>query len=131
MSLTFGQQLALAWFCYLFAAFFWLPTSWVLLTVLTPKSLLEKYFKEPHFTFKETIFLAQFPGSLMRTAMFGWMLVWPSRAHKIRKIYDVHLYMPNWYRRALKALIYADIFTLIWIFGGLGVLLVLPESMRG
>ena len=131
MQMSFGTLLFLALFWYMFAAFFWMPITWVLLTIFTPKPLLEKYFKEPHFTLKETIFLAEFPGSLLRTAMFGWMLVWPSRAHKVRKIYDVHLYMPNWYRRALKAFIYAYIFSVFWVFGGMAVLFALPNSMAG
>ena len=60
-----------------FAAFLLVPPTWLLLSILTPKKLLDQYFKVPHFTLAETILMAEFPGFLMRTSVFGWLLLLP------------------------------------------------------
>lgn len=96
-----GEQLALIWFWISFTGALWIPASWLLLSIFTPQILLEKYFKEPHFTLTETILMAQFPGFLLRTAIFGWLLVLP-KLDKKRKIKEVERYMPLWYAIALK-----------------------------
>jgi Na+-driven multidrug efflux pump len=105
----------------------WMPTAWFLLSILTPKALLEKYFKEPHFTTVETILMAQFPGFLMRTAMFGWALFFPSLTKK-RKIKDPENYMPPWYRIALKAFIIGVTITMFLFFSLMGILLLMNPT---
>ena len=47
------------------------PISWLIISYIIPKKLLELYFKNPHFGPTELILLAQFPGSLMRGAGFA------------------------------------------------------------
>ncbi|MGH1440262.1 MAG: hypothetical protein ACRBBR_09150 [Cellvibrionaceae bacterium] len=67
-----GEQLAFVLFAVMFTGVLWIPLSWILLSIFTPKALLDKYFKEPHFTLTETIMMAQFPGFLIRTGIFAW-----------------------------------------------------------
>ncbi len=100
----------------------WMPITWLFLSIFTPKALLDKYFKEPHFTVVETIFMAQFPGFLMRTAMFGWALFFPSLTKK-RKIKDPIKYMPRWYAVALKIFIIGVSVTMFIFFSLMGFLL--------
>ena len=97
-----GHWLFLVFFWTMFAGCIWIPTTWWILTLLTPKALLNKYFKQPHFTSFEVNFYSHYPGSLMRTSIFAWMLFFPKLAHKKRKIFDIHPYMPSWYRYSLK-----------------------------
>jgi hypothetical protein len=78
-----------------------MPLSWLLLSIFTPKELLNKYFKEPHFTITETIMMKEFPGFLLRTGIFGWLLLFP-RLDKKRKIKNIHEYIPQWYHIALN-----------------------------
>ena len=91
-----------------------MPLTWLLLSIFTPKSLLDKYFKEPHFTLTETYMMRGWPGFLMRTAIFGWSLILPSLGKK-RQIKETWKYMPRWYAIALKIFIYACMFTLFII----------------
>ncbi len=99
-----GEHLAFVYFTVMLTGVVWVPVTWLLLSVFTPKKLLNKYFKEPHFTQTETILMAQFPGSLMRTAIFAWLLIFPKLGRKKRKIKDVKDYMPRWYRVSLTVL---------------------------
>ncbi|MBX2807639.1 MAG: hypothetical protein KTR20_03320 [Cellvibrionaceae bacterium] len=52
--------------------------AWLLLSIFTPKTLLDNYFKERHFTLTETIMMRGFPGFLLRTTIFAWALLLPS-----------------------------------------------------
>ncbi len=128
MQIT-GHQIFIVWFWITFFFVLWAPITWLLLSIFTPKTLLDKYFKEPHFTVVETIFMAQFPGFLMRTAMFGWALFFPSLTKK-RKIKDPIKYMPRWYAITLKVLVVGVGITMIIFFSLLGILLLMdsPEA---
>ncbi|MBX2809037.1 MAG: hypothetical protein KTR20_10450 [Cellvibrionaceae bacterium] len=80
--------------------FVWLPIWW-LLDILTPKSMLERYFKEPYFSRGELIALNLFPASLMRVSIFGWTLWFPSLSKK-RQMKNLEKGTPRWYSIALK-----------------------------
>jgi len=53
-----------------FTGIIWLPITWITLSLLTPKILVETYFKEPHFSKFELGALSVFPGTLMRSGIF-------------------------------------------------------------
>jgi hypothetical protein len=88
-----------------------MPATWLLLSIFTPKQLLEKYFKEPHFTLTETIMLREFPGFLIHISVFGWAILTPKLGEK-RKIWNVKKYMPCWYYMALKIFMIGVLITL-------------------
>lgn len=89
---------------------------WLLLTFLTPKSLLERYFKEPHFTYTETLIMSHFPSSLMRTSIFSWLLLLQSYGFKTtRQIRDLDNHMPKWYAFLSRFLAVYVAFTIISI----------------
>ncbi len=92
----------------------WMP-AWLLLSIFTPRRLLEQYFKEPHFTLTETVMMTQFPGFLMRTAIFAWLLVFPRLGQSKRKIWNIGNYMPRWYRVALRIYLFCAVFALATI----------------
>jgi hypothetical protein len=94
----------------------WTPTLWSLLTFFTPKKLMDSYFKEPYFTQTELIFMSRFPISLLRTAMFGSVLLFPF-LDKTRKIRHCHEVMPIWYKLALKLLTISVIVVMTIVFG--------------
>ncbi len=128
MQIT-GEQLATVFFIVMFAGVLWMPITWLLLSIFTPKTLLDKYFKEPHFTVVETIFMAQFPGFLIRTGIFAWLALLPSLDKK-RKIKDVAKYVPHWYAIALKIFIVGVAITMLLFFSLMGILFLMdaPEA---
>lgn len=93
----------------------WIPIAWLLLSAFTPKSLLGRYFKEPHFTLAETYIMREFPGSLIRTTIWGWLLVIPKVDRK-RNIKDVRSYIPLWYAVGLRVFIVGTVLTGV-VFG--------------
>ena len=105
-----GHQLFLIMIWTAIVGILWIPLTWWLLSVFTPKKLLEKYFKEPHFTLAETILMAQFPGFLMRTSIFGWVILLPS-LDKTRNIRGMIHDMPLWYKIALNIFIIGTVIT--------------------
>lgn len=94
----------------------WIPPAWLLLSIFTPKKLLTAYFKEPHFSRAETILMASFPGFLMRTVIFGWLVLIPALDRK-RKIKGAIAIMPAWYRIALRVFILGNMISLVVIVG--------------
>ncbi|MGH1486885.1 MAG: hypothetical protein ACRBCI_11735 [Cellvibrionaceae bacterium] len=114
MQIT-GEQVFLIFFGACLFSILWLPITWVLLSVFTPKRLLEKYFKEPHFTQTETVMMREFPGFLLRTGIFGWLLLFPKLDNK-RKIKDIDKHIPRWYNFFLKFFIIIDIAILLILF---------------
>lgn len=98
-----------------------LPTLWLTLSILTPKKLLDKYFKEPHFSLTETYMMREFPGFLFRTTIWAWVLTFP-KLDKNRKLSQIKNFIPVWYGLGLKALLF---FSTSFLFIFLTLLLVL------
>ncbi|MBL4607130.1 MAG: hypothetical protein JKY01_04800 [Pseudomonadales bacterium] len=67
-----------------------------LLRFLTPKSFLDRYFCAPYFGESEINFYTGIPYYIMRTWMFNWAVVFPSRVKK-RGIIDIREGCPNWF----------------------------------
>ncbi len=124
-----GEQLALFYFTVLFSGILWMP-AWIVLSILTPKKLLNHYFKESHFTPTETIMMAQFPGFLLRTAIFGWLLVFPKLGRRKRRISNVKDYMPRWYRLALNILTFHALLILVTTITLLPVLVLMAYMLE-
>ncbi len=83
----------------------WLPPAWLLMRFITPKSLVERFFKSPHFTTAELALFDHFPGSLMRTGIFMNLCVWPEKGEK-RGIIDINTYAPDWYITISKIFVF-------------------------
>lgn len=94
----------------------WIPPLWLILSIFTPKKLLDQYFKQPHFSQTETVLMASFPGFLMRTVIFGWLVLIPSLDRK-RELRGCIKVMPRWYRVALRIFIIGSMLTLIVVVG--------------
>lgn len=126
MQIT-GEQLASVFFTVMIAGVLWMPTTWLLLSIFTPKTLLDKYFKEPHFSLTETILMAQFPGFLIRTGIFSWLALIPSLDKK-RKIKNIEHYMPRWYSFALKGFMLGVIITMFLFLSLMGILFLMEPT---
>lgn len=83
--------------------FIWLPIWW-LLDIFTPKTMLDRYFREPHFNRGELIAFNLFPASLMRVVIFGWTLWFPSLSKK-RQLNNLAEGAPKWYATSVKVFI--------------------------
>lgn len=106
-----------------------IPIIWVLLTLLTPKSLLDTYFKEPHFNMLELAFMNRLPSSLFRTAIFGWVTLLPFLDKK-RKIKDCYKVMPTWYLISLKVFILISMAAFLIIFSILIFISLLDDVVK-
>ena len=82
-----------------FAGLLWFPVILVV-TLVTPKILLNKYFKQPHFNAGELIVFGSFPGFFMRTALFCRLYLTP-KAVKGRNLDGFVEDSPKWYRMAV------------------------------
>ena len=99
-----------------FFGFSMLPV-FLVLHLLLPKEALNKYFKPPHFSYRECAVFSAYPFFFMRTAMFMAVFAFPSKG-KNRKITDAYLLAPNWYRIASK-------WFLIIFLGNMAIILIL------
>lgn len=90
----------------LIISYVWMPPAWLLMRVITPKNLVEKYFKPPHFNGGELIMMRHFPGSLFRTMILMGASVWPKLAKK-RELMSLEHDAPEWYKRCSKVFIIA------------------------
>ena len=88
-------------FFILLFSYLWMPPTWLLMRFLTPRKLVERYFKKPHFTNAELALFSHFPGTLMRTMIFIAACVHPHRGKK-RQMTDVPDHVPNWYLTLAK-----------------------------
>ncbi|WP_221797091.1 hypothetical protein [Oceanobacter mangrovi] len=86
--LLFGSQIL----CFII-----LLPLWLGLTVFTPKSFLDRFFREPYFSPGELVVMSQSPGRHMRTAIFVWGMVFPSLIRK-RGIREIRNHAPLLFR---------------------------------
>ena len=103
------------------------PISWLTMSYIIPRSLLERYFKAPDFGPTELILLAQFPGSLMRGSGFSAICVFP-RLGKKRNMTDIRDHAPTWYMWASKFhwYIVMGLLGFSWILLSLILMVMLP-----
>lgn len=107
--------------------FFWLgfglvlsflPLSLCLLVmhVLMPQAVLDRYWKEPHFrSFELMLFSGWSFFAPMRTIMFMWTFMFPRLGQK-RGIVEPHRLVPRWYRIASIVLCVWSVVILVGAF---------------
>jgi hypothetical protein len=82
-----------------------MPICLLIIRFLTPQNLLDRYFKEPHFLFWETVAFTAFPGSFTRTIIFLTICAFPNMGRK-RKMTDIRNYAPKWYITVSKWMLF-------------------------
>jgi len=108
--------MALAWFL-------WLPIMLVV-TLITPKKLLKKYFKQPHFNAGELVIFGSFPGFFMRTALFCRLYLTP-KAVKGRNLEGFVEDSPKWYKLSIMLISLGFLFHGVIAFSLMGLSLML------
>lgn len=124
MQVIYDQLVSFMIIYMLFVCVVLLPML-LILSIFTPKQLLNQYFKEPYFSLTETIMLAGFPGFLIRTYLFAWAIFVPKRVAK-RGIVSIGNYMPRWYYISLIIMLSEALFILAVIGILMPILLLLP-----
>ncbi|WP_275272233.1 hypothetical protein [Limnobacter sp. P1] len=81
------------------------PTSLLLLTWITPVSVIDRYLQPPHFSEFESLAYRYFPSSLIRTNLFSLAIAIPF-ARQIRKFGDIHTQVPLWFNLACRFYMY-------------------------
>lgn len=82
-----------------------LPASWVLLTWLTPKSVIDRYVRPPYFSEFEAVAYRYFPSSLTRTMLFSMAISIPV-CRRIRNFGDIQQHVPLWFNLACRFYVY-------------------------
>jgi len=112
-----------------FSAVIWLPLASIAMQLLTPKILVERYFKEPHFSKAELALFSVFPGTFLRTSIFVGSC-FQERYRRNRKLDGFLDLVPTWYVRIAKvyAFCIATFMVLMILLGiGLGIWLWLND----
>ena len=124
MQLVF-DKLANVFFYLMMINFLLIPISWLIISYIIPKNLLERYFKTPHFGPGELVLMAQFPGSLLRGTIFVASCIMPSKGQR-RKMTDVPDHAPKWFIIGAHLFFYG---VLVISFGGWMLLFVILLAM--
>ncbi len=94
----------------------WMPITWLLIRFITPKNLIQRYFKEPHFTRAELTLFDHFPGSLIRTGILMTLCVWPQKGKK-RQATDIRDHAAGWFIMISKVFTFFSIgHALLFVF---------------
>lgn len=101
------------------------PVLW-LIQLITPKKIVDRYFKQPHFNLGETIVLATFPGSLFRTAILLSSCV-SERHRRGRQLENYLTVVPRWYVRIAWIYVPLLVFHFFSVIILLGIVLLWPE----
>lgn len=70
--------------------------------VLMPRQILDRYWQPPHFLPGEIALLTRSFYAPLRTVMFTWVIAFPRFGRK-RQLEDAHLLAPTWFRMACIA----------------------------
>ena len=74
------------------------PIFCYIMFCVTPKKLVYRFFRYPHFNFGEIAFMSQFPGSVGRTIIIAAAVACPfPYLTKRRGLERIRIYSPNWY----------------------------------
>lgn len=73
----------------------------LIMHLLMPRAVLEKYFKPPYFSEAEVAFFTGLPFCMIRTVMFMTIFGFPHRGKK-RGLTQAYLMVPPWYQRLSK-----------------------------
>ena len=73
----------------------------LIMHVLMPRGVLERYWKEPYFRPTELALLTRTVYAPMRTVMLITAIAFPGLGRK-RNITDADAHVPHWYRRAAQ-----------------------------
>ena len=73
----------------------------LIMHLLMPRAVLEKYFKPPYFSEAEVAFFTGLPFCMLRTVMFMSVFGFPHRG-KTRGLTQAYRMVPSWYRRLSK-----------------------------
>ncbi|HEX4842546.1 MAG TPA: hypothetical protein VFV57_02660 [Limnobacter sp.] len=97
------------------------PSSWILLTWITPRSVIDRYVCPPHFSEFESIAYRCFPSSLIRTNLFGLAISVPF-GRRFRKFGDIHKQVPLWFNVLCRIYFYCVFGYLIFCLAAMGVI---------
>lgn len=99
---------------------------------LMPKRVLARYWNSQYFQAWELALFSCFPSTFMRTVMLTGAMAFP-RLGKKRKLTQLYLDVPNWYRIYAKVYIvaffvYSGVFMAALIFFGIAAFVEGPRS---
>ncbi|NJM31658.1 MAG: hypothetical protein HC848_00620 [Limnobacter sp.] len=111
----FIDQLAEAFFLYAiysgFILFLLLPLSTLGLAICMPKSLMDRYIKEPHFSDLQVHLFNEYPGKMACAVVMAWVICFPERLGAYRKMTDIRDHAPRWFQ------IYSQVLTKFIVLG--------------
>ena len=96
--------------------------SMVLLTWLTPRSVIDQYVRPPHFSEFESVAYRYFPSSWIRTLLFSMAISTPI-FRRVRKFGPMHREVPRGFNIACRLFVYGVVGHMILFWCAVGFLL--------
>lgn len=117
MSIELLRYPTYVWAALLVALIAWLVTMF-LLHFFVPKSMIERYFKEPYFSRHEIAVYSAFPFNYFRDIMFMRLAGWPNSG-KRRGLTEVYKMAPSWFRivSRISIVFFVGVFSSFLILG--------------
>ncbi|WP_334118963.1 hypothetical protein [Limnobacter sp.] len=84
---------------------FGLPLCIMLMTWVTPQSVIDRYVRTPHFSEFEAVAYRYFPSSWIRTLLFTMAIAVPV-CRKIRQFGNIHKNVPVWFNVTSRVFVY-------------------------
>lgn len=98
-----------------------LPASMILMTCLTPRSVIDQYVRPPHFSKFESVAYRYFPSSFIRTLLFTMAISVPW-CRKIRGFGPINKNVPFWFNIASRIFVYGVLgYSYTWILVMMGL----------
>lgn len=93
-----------------------LPVSIILMTCITPASVIDEYVRPPHFSEFESIAYRYFPSSFIRTLLFTMAISVPW-FRRVRNFGQMNENVPLWFNIASRIFVYGVLgYTYLWVF---------------
>lgn len=104
-----------------------LPMYWVLFALVMPRSIINRYLKEPYFSWAEITIFSLMPGKMVFAAFTAWVVFLPNLLGRRRNMVDVRNVIPWWYV-ALSLGLLIQVFLIFLIIATVVVLIIFAES---
>lgn len=124
MFMKVGEYIFLTFLGLGFAMFLLLIPYVLIMHFLTPRTILDKYFKPPHFGEFERAMFTGIPYAPLRTYMFMSAIAYPHLGKK-RRLTEVYRDTPQWFRIASKVFMVLLFVILGGIFISFGLMMVM------
>lgn len=101
----------------------------ILLTTFTPRTVMERYVRPPHFTEFEALAYRHFPSSWIRTLLFSVAISIPF-FRRFRNFGPIHQNVPLWFNLACRFFVYVVLGSATLVVTMLALMVSFPDFFK-